>query len=230
MSDDSVRPSEEQGEKSPPLLEKTDLAPTIAASMRELARMLKVSHTSVMRALRSGRISTLPDGSFDVEACRIAWQENTPRGGQPSAVRNGPRARGAGGQRGLEQVEVPADATRTVLDTLADAGSPVEGLPTLRDAQTAEMILKARKLDLEVRRLRGKYVEREKAHDVLATFQRTQRDGHLAWPAAVAPAVASELGVADLALVESVLTRHLRAHLDALAKVPPPDDLVPTTT
>lgn len=228
----------DEDEKSPQNMEENDPVrevPEIAASKRELGRILGVSHTAVMRALKSKRIETLPDGTFHVPTCRLAWHQNTTiKGGRPSDVRNGVGlARSvsrSGRDRGLEQVEVSADATAAVTETLAAHGSPVEGLPTLRDAQTAEVILKASKLQLEVRRLRGKLVERDKAHDVLATFERTQRDGLLAWPAAVAPAIASELGVADLGLVEVVLARHLRVHLEAMAEVPAPDDLLSTTT
>ena len=229
-----MSPKDTNSEKSPPMLEKTDLEPEIASSGRELGRILGVSHAAVQRALRSKRIAPLPDGTFHVPTCRLAWYHNTARrGGRPSKVRNGDglaRAARAGCDRGLEQVEVPASATAAVVETLALADSPVDGPPTFRDAQTAEMILKAGKLHIEVRRLRGKYVESEKAHNALVTFQRVQRDGHLAWPAAVAPAIASELGVTDLALVETVLMKHLRVHLEAMAEVPAPTDLVPTTT
>lgn len=213
------------------MLEKTDLEPEIAASGRELGRILGVSHAAVQRALRSKRIEPLPDGTFHVPTCRVAWHENTAlRGGRPSKVRDGDGVtRGhAGVDRGVEQVAVPASATAAVTETLAAHGSPVEGAPTYRDAQTAEVILKARKLQLDVDRLRGKLVERAKAHDVLRTFERVGRDGWLAWPAAVAPAIASDLGLADLALVENVLMAHVRAQLAVLATVPPPDDLLPT--
>lgn len=170
----------------------------------------------------------LPGGGFDVAACAVAWRENTARGGRPSAARG--NLRPETGSRGAEQVEVPEDATAAVVETLAAHGTPLAGQPTLRDAETAGMILKARKLQLDCDRLVGKLVEREKAHDVLATFERVSRDAWLAWPTAIAPAIASELGIADLMLVENVLTAHVRAHLEVLAKVPPPDDLLPVAT
>lgn len=224
----------DEGEKSPPMLEKSDIEPEIAGSGRELGRILGVSHAAVQRALRSKRIAPLPDGTFHVPTCRLAWHENTAlRGGRPSAVRSGAglvRDRAASPDRGIEQVEVPADATAAVTATLAAHGAPVDGLPSLRDAQTAHEILKARRAQLDVDRLRGKLVERDKAHDVLTTFNRTVRDHLLGWPAAAAPAIAADLELADLARVERVILTHLRALLESMATVPPPDDLLPSTT
>lgn len=204
----------------------------VVKSVRELARQLGVNHATVLKAKKTGRIRELPEGGFDVDQVRADWVANTKRGRLSAVTAAAREAHAAAGDegRGVEQVPVPADATAAVTSTLAAHGSPVEGLPTLRDAQTAHEILKARRAQLDCDRLVGKLVEREKAHDVLATFERVTRDAWLVWPAAVAPVVASAFGLADLALVERVLTEHVRAHLGVLAQVPAPDDLLPVAT
>jgi hypothetical protein len=217
------------------MLEKNDFVPTMSA----LARALGVTPAAVRKALLSHRIPREPDGSFHVARCRQSWHENTvihggrrspPRDGEGVARKSTRRLAQDAMDRGVEQVEVSADATAAVTETLAAHGAPVEGLPTLRDAQTAEVILRARKIQLDVERLRGKLVEREKAHGVLSTFTRTTRDALLTWPASAAPGIASELGLADLAKVEVVLAKYLREHMATLSAVPSPDDLLPVTT
>jgi hypothetical protein len=214
-----------------------DIAPTI----RELGRRLGVGHTTVLRALKTHRIKALPGGGYDVEQCRADWKANTKRG-RPSKVTQ-PERRTARtrtiepsddvdddlGGRGLERVEVAADALAAVTETLEAHGSPVTGRVTMFDAQTAHEIIKAHKTQLDVHRLKGQTVERGRAWDALSTFTRTERDAFQAWPAAAAPAMASELGVEDLGLMETVLARHVRAFIESLANVPPPGDLLPTT-
>jgi hypothetical protein len=47
------------------------------AGLREAARQLGISHVALMKAVKSGRVAKRQDGSFDVEACRVALDLNT---------------------------------------------------------------------------------------------------------------------------------------------------------
>lgn len=46
-------------------------------SLREYARRKGVSHTAVEKAISSGRLATLPDGSINPEAAGRQWAENS---------------------------------------------------------------------------------------------------------------------------------------------------------
>ena len=49
----------------------------MGVSLREYARMRGVSHTAVVKAVSSGRISTEPDGSIDPERANALWEQNS---------------------------------------------------------------------------------------------------------------------------------------------------------
>jgi hypothetical protein len=53
--------------------------------LRAAAKELGISHVGLMKAERNGRVHKLPDGSFDVEACRKALEANSHPQKQKSA-------------------------------------------------------------------------------------------------------------------------------------------------
>ena len=78
-------------------------------SGRKLAAELNVSHTAVNRASEAGRITREPCGGFDLDKCRVQWNEN---------VNIHQQAR-ANASRKVEQVEPvvpPAEETQLPCD------------------------------------------------------------------------------------------------------------------
>ncbi len=211
--------------------------PDLAKGKRELARRLGVSHAAVIRAEKSGRITALADGIYDVPACREAWERNTKRT-RPSAITDPeavtpPPATGTpapllpASPRGRERVDVSPEATEAVVELLREHGVTLQGDPSRRDAATAREIIRVLRDQVALDRDRGQVVDRMKAHTALATFTRTVRNALLAWPRAVAPTIASELGLLDHHPLELAIENHLRLELDSLSHVPPPDELLP---
>lgn len=173
-------------------------------SVRALARLLGVAHGTVQKAEQRGRIEREPDGTWDVARVRRAWVAN--------ATTHPPKVAPA----------ILAEAEAGVRRVLVEAGESVrDGAITGTQAKRAHEILKARRAELEVGRLRGLFVERVKARDTLARFFHEVRDGFLNWPARVAPLLAAELQV-DATALHLALEKLLRTELDELASRPLP--------
>src|SRR5687767_11813813 len=117
-----------------------------------------MSRTAVIAAEKRGDVLPLPDGGYDIAQCAANVEGNKRKLGRPRSVTGEKQTRKQAQDRGAERVAVPRDATAVVVGTLAAHGVPVEGEPSLRDAQTAHEILKARRAQLDVDRLRGKLV------------------------------------------------------------------------
>lgn len=141
-------------------------------SLRAFALRMGVSHEAVRRALESGRIHALPDGTLDPDAAEAEWNANTKAraGGRPSG-RAGTRNGGNGG--------VP-DAVLVGFHT----------------ARTARETYEARIKELEFRRLSGELVEAEAVRRAAFDSARRARDLLRALPARLAPLVAHTNGVA----------------------------------
>lgn len=219
-----------------PLQPRVDLVPSI----RQLATRLGVSHTALLRAEKDKRIHPLGAGPYDVAAYRAAFDANTKRtrrrAAQMETAPAGPEtipATGGNppGDRGVERVEVPAEATAAVVETLREHGVEVHGGHlTLRDATTAKEIMQAYAARENVDRIRGQKVDRSRVHAVLTTFTRAIRDDLMRWPKAIAPMIARDLGLSDHHPLELALETHLRVRLEVAARVPPPEQLLPATT
>lgn len=65
------------------------MAKTLGVGIREYAKHKGVSHPAVIKAIKSGRIQTLSDGSIDKEQADMDWEANTDfsqvRGPKPNA-------------------------------------------------------------------------------------------------------------------------------------------------
>lgn len=66
------------------------MANKMGVSIRAYAKHRGVVHGAVQKAIDSGRISTLPDGSIDIEQADREWQQNT----NANKARNTPKAAG----------------------------------------------------------------------------------------------------------------------------------------
>ena len=124
-------------------------------SMREVARQLGVSHTSLQKARRTGRISPEPDGSWDIEKVRAGL-----------ATRAAPKPREPYGSR-APWARVAHQIAQLEADIVGPARSIHEELETARQA-----------LERAARQIAALYPEilrLERAHDAAVAAQERGR-------------------------------------------------------
>lgn len=104
-------------------------------SVRAYALRRGVSHTAVQKAVRTGRITRLPDGSVDAEAADRQWAANTDETKSSNSVSGSPRHR-----RDPAQPSSPAGTETSPIPTNGDgpaAGSGYTKNRTAREGYTA---------------------------------------------------------------------------------------------
>jgi hypothetical protein len=79
--------------------------------------------------------------------------------------------------------------------------------------------IKARQAMLELLEKEGKTLKYQDVENWLANTSRQNRDKWLSWPQRVSTEIAEELGV-DARLVNDILLRHVKAHLEKIAELP----------
>lgn len=186
------------------------------------------SHTAVRKALATGRISALPDGSIDPASADRQWAAETDVALQRTEVAAAPSsATVATPAASVDEEKQPVDdrqpiprrAIDELKEVLREAGEsddPEEGdgITYMRARQATE-ILKGLRANEALKRERKEVVDRGRATSLFFDLARRDRDSWLAWPARIAAEMAAELGVNPHAL-ETAMNRHLRAHLAAL--------------
>jgi hypothetical protein len=175
-------------------------------SVRAYARRRGVSHTAVQKAVASGRIAALPDGTIDADAADAAWAATTaprmPPLGHDAARRTRPaRAAPAGPPPAPE----PPPAGVSVLDRGA-----------YHRTRVAKLAIEAQRAQLELERRRGTLISRDRAVLKAFAFARMLRDAWLGWPARIGPPLAAEFGI-EPALLVIALDDAVRAQLEELA-------------
>ena len=171
-------------------------------SIRAYAAHRGVSHTSVRKAISSGRITLSADGTIYPAIADPDWQRNA----DPSKERK-PAA---------PLKPVSEQAIGAVRDTLSEAGSPLVGGMSYVHAKTAEKVLTVQLLRERLRREKGEVLDRQAALQQGYAFARRLRDAWLAWPARVAAVMAADLEV-DAHRLEVLLDAHVREQLQATA-------------
>ncbi|PRX27774.1 hypothetical protein SAMN05216257_1157 [Meinhardsimonia xiamenensis] len=166
-------------------------------SRRQYARHRGVSEMAVRKAIAAGRITLEPDGTIDPDKADRQWDERT----DPAKTRG--RA-------------VPRDAVEAVDEALGESRGN-SGAVFMR-ARAANEVIKVRTGRLKLQKLEGELVDRRRAEEMIFDLARRERDAWIGWPARVAARMAAELGV-EPRLVETVLDRFIREHLEELAEI-----------
>ena len=181
-------------------------------SIRAYARHRGVSHVAVKKAIDTGRISALPDGTIDPEAADAQWAQNTlqPRKATTAEPAHTPKARAE-----------PAAKTPPPRDT-PDAGVPPlsTGGTSLLQARTVNEVLKAKLKQVELAEKKEELVDRAKAVAHVFKLARIERDAWLNWPARISGQMASQLGV-DPHTMHVALEAAVREHLIELGELRP---------
>jgi hypothetical protein len=186
---------------------------TMGLSIRAYARHRGVSHVAVKKAIDTGRITPLPDGTIEPDAADAQWAQNTlqPRKTAAAAPAQAAKAR-------AKPVASARPAPRETPDT---AGAPLStGGTSLLQARTVNEVLKAKLKQVELAEKKEELVDRAKAVAHVFKLARTERDAWLNWPARISAQMAATLGV-DPHAMHMTLESAVRDHLSELGELRP---------
>ncbi len=190
-------------------------------SIRAYARHRGVSHVAVKKAIDTGRITPLPDGTIDPVVADAQWAANTTptRRSATDAPSGKPTPQVSAVAR--EMPQAPAKAVR---DT-PEAPTPVlsSGGTSLLQARTVNEVVKAQTNKVRLAQLKGELVDRAQAVAHVFKLARAERDAWLNWPARISAQMAAGLGVEPHAL-HVALDAAVREQLQDLGDVQPKVD------
>ena len=180
-------------------------------SIRAYARHRGVSHVAVKKAIDTGRITALPDGTIDPYAADAQWAQNTlqPRRAVEPAKASQPKTRPATGG-----VPPQRDAPEPGPPSLSTGGT------SLLQARTVNEVLKAQLNKVELAHRKKELVDRAQAVAHVFKLARIERDAWLNWPARISGQMASALGV-DAHTMHVTLEAAVREHLIELGELRP---------
>lgn len=166
-------------------------------SIRAYGRHRGVSDTAVRKAIATGRITALADGTIDPARADTEWAANTTSVDAPARAPRPARA------RAMAQDETLSPP----------AGAPAGN--SYAQARTANEVLKAQHHKLRIAQLRGELIDRQQAVGQVFALARAERDAWLNWPARISSMLAAELGI-DPHAMHVALEREVRQHLSEL--------------
>jgi hypothetical protein len=180
-------------------------------SIRAYARHRGVTDTAVHKAIRSGRINALPDGTIDPDQADAQWERNT------SAPKTGT-------QRTTVKVKVPeidgeGGGDRGGAGAVTNSGSGGSaGGTSLLQARTVNEVVKAQTNKVRLARLKGELIDRPQAIAHVFKLARSERDAWLNWPARVSAQLAAKLEL-DAHTMHVALENAVREHLQELGNL-----------
>ncbi len=182
-------------------------------SIRAYARHRGVSHVAVKKAIDTGRITALPDGTIDPETADAQWAQNTLQPRRATAPENDsrPKVRRATATAEAIPQRDPADTSTTSMSA---------GGTSLLQARTVNEVLKAKLNNLELAHRKKELVDRAQAVAHVFKLARIERDAWLNWPARVSGQMASTLGI-DAHQMHVALEAAVREHLTELGELRP---------
>jgi hypothetical protein len=188
-------------------------------SIRAYARHRGVSHVAVKKAIDTGRITPLPDGTIDPVVADAQWAANTTpnRRSVTGEAREVPQAPAA-------VREIPQASSKVVRET-ADPPPPAlsTGSTSLLQARTVNEVVKAQTNKVRLARLKGELVDRSQAVAHVFKLARAERDAWLNWPARISAQMAAGLGV-EPHVLHVALDAAVRQQLQDLGELQPKVD------
>jgi hypothetical protein len=188
-------------------------------SIRAYARHRGVSHVAVKKAIDTGRITPLPDGTIDPVVADAQWAANTTpnRRSVTGEAREVPQAPAA-------VREIPQASSKVVRET-ADPPPPAlsTGGTSLLQARTVNEVVKAQTNKVRLARLKGELVDRSQAVAHVFKLARAERDAWLNWPARISAQMAAGLNV-DPHVLHVALDAAVRQQLQDLGDLQPKVD------
>lgn len=195
----------------------------MGVSRRSYAAQRGVSEAAVRKAIATGRITTLPDGTIDPARADSEWGAQTDPAKQLGPHPQELASRMAATTRAAAKA-VPTAAIRAVAETLKEPGAePEPGKAgteklSLTRARMANEVLRAKTAKVWLQKMKGDLVDRAPATGMVFDLARLERDAWLNWPPRVAAKLRRNLGV-EAQLMRLMLDDDLRAHLAKMAEV-----------
>ena len=190
-------------------------------SIRAYARHRGVSHVAVKKAIDTGRITPLPDGTIDPVVADAQWAANTTPTRRSMAD--------AASDKTTQQVsasprEIPQASARAVRET-PEPPTPAlsSGGTSLLQARTVNEVVKAQTNKVRLAQLKGELVDRAQAVAHVFKLARPERDAWLNWPERISAQMAAGLGMEPHAL-HVALDAAVREQLQDLGDVQPKVD------
>jgi hypothetical protein len=181
-------------------------------SIRAYARHRGVTDTAVHKAIRSGRINALSDGTIDPDQADAQWERNTssPKTGtqRPTVKVKVPEVDGDGGGGG----------DRGGAGNTSNSSSGGTGGTSLLQARTVNEVVKAQTNKVRLARLKGELIDRPQAIAHVFKLARSERDAWLNWPARVSAQMAAKLEL-DAHTMHVALENAVREHLQELGNL-----------
>ena len=184
-------------------------------SIRAYARHRGVTDTAVHKAIRSGRINALADGTIDPDQADAQWERNTssPKTGtqRPTVKVKVPELDGdGGGERN--------GAGAAINSSSGGGGAGGAGGTSLLQARTVNEVVKAQTNKVRLARLKGELIDRPQAIAHVFKLARSERDAWLNWPARVSAQMAAKLEL-DAHTMHVALENAVREHLQELGNL-----------
>jgi hypothetical protein len=192
-------------------------------SIRAYARHRGVSHVAVKKAIDTGRITPLPDGTIDPVAADAQWAANTtPTRRSPSGAAKAVPQESAAAR---ETPQVSASGSNRPQREVADPPTPAlsTGGTSLLQARTVNEVVKAQTNKVRLARLKGELVDRSQAVAHVFKLARAERDAWLNWPARISSQMAAGLNV-DPHVLHVALDAAVRQQLQDLGDLQPKVD------
>ena len=188
-------------------------------SIRAYARHRGVSHVAVKKAIDTGRITPLPDGTIDPVAADAQWAANTTptRRSVAAEPREEPQAPAAARDIPQASAKVVRESAEPPTPALSTGGT------SLLQARTVNEVVKAQTNKVRLARLKGELVDRSQAVAHVFKLARAERDAWLNWPARISSQMAAGLGV-DPHVLHVALDAAVRQQLQDLGDLQPKVD------
>ena len=166
---------------------------------------------AVKKAIDTGRITPLPDGTIDPVVADAQWAANTTptRRSMADAASDKPAPQ--------VSAKVVRDAPEPPSPALSSSGT------SLLQARTVNEVVKAQTNKVRLAQLKGELVDRAQAVAHVFKLARAERDAWLNWPARISAQMAAGLGVEPHAL-HVALDAAVREQLQDLGDVQPKVD------
>jgi hypothetical protein len=179
-------------------------------SIRAYARHRGVTDTAVHKAIRSGRIEALPDGTIDSDQADAQWARNT------SAPKTGTRQPTV--KVKVPEVDSDSGGDRSGAGAAPNTGSGGGSGTSLLQARTVNEVVKAQTNKVRLARLKGELIDRPQAIAHVFKLARSERDAWLNWPARVSAQMAAKLEI-DAHTMHVALENAVREHLQELGNL-----------
>lgn len=197
-------------------------------SLSALAKVLGRAKSGLHKLAKSGQIPMLSNGRYNLASVQAALASNVDPGRQRGVHRKS-KARGerAAGEQSGDQVNTASVRPVSTPDEAREAISMVRrildeegvkaGMVDFNATRTADLILKARERAIRIEVAQGRLVDADAVRKTVFNLSREDRDSWTNWPARIAPIMAAQFGLDQMALtiyLEEAVRQHLTERAD----------------